>query len=292
MQTACLHAGQAPACTADPSPTPASLPADNVIIPTLCGKQWDVTGYWVNRAGASNPTAGPRITMPACPFCTFTGSSCNVFSAPCCDLGAQCVRTFGFQHVCGKPPNNPTAPGSVTLGPTNTTSIAVTLAPALSNGGISGGLSYRAVLTQVGASPVVTVTKTGPDPTVVFVAGQAADGEADGGWAAPLTPAFAPCLQCFPDPCYTCWLALVLSAGGAVIPVLCGKQWNVQGIWVNAAGASSPTGGLRVTMPACPSCVATGETCLNSALTPCCDRNATCVFLGGFFPRASCVLPP
>lgn len=37
------------------------------MIPQLCGERWDVRAVWLNAAGASSPTAGPRVSMPACP---------------------------------------------------------------------------------------------------------------------------------------------------------------------------------------------------------------------------------
>ena len=169
------------------SPTLLELTADLSLVPLLCGKQWDVQALWVNAAGASNATAGPRVTMPACPACVASGFRClgGIFSGPCCDASAKCAFVGFNTKICALPPTNPTGPGAVVTdpNPTNQTAISVTLAPATSNGGLPFNSLYRVVLTQVIApsrrrlQAPLTLTKTSVSSTITFVAGQNADGE-------------------------------------------------------------------------------------------------------------------
>lgn len=173
-----------PACSCPPAllePTAAFG-----YVPVLCGKQWDVAAYWKNAAGASNATAGPRITMPACLTCAASGSACfqaNTLAIPCCDVNAQCVIMNRTSELCGTPPTNPTGPGAVVTDPTNTTALTVTLAPAASDGGLPF-YRHRVVLTEVvppgrrRLQAPVTLTKSSVSPSITFVADQTDDGEA------------------------------------------------------------------------------------------------------------------
>ena len=90
-------------------------------------------------------------------------------------------------YVCAAPPTNPTGRGAILAGPApgDPARIAVTLAAAASNGGITASQKYRVVLTQVApaagrrlhAAAAATVAKTQASRAFLFVAGQAADGE-------------------------------------------------------------------------------------------------------------------
>lgn len=222
----------------------------------------------------------------------------------------------GALAVCLLPPTPPAGPTAVVTDPTpvSTTTIDVALAP------VAGATQYRVTLTEVPStagrrllSSVITITQA--SNLFSFVAGEEADSEWDGGRAA---------LGCYPIAVAGC-SALVLgllydacwrlprsgaplqpvhaqlaadrrrcalstpAADGVVIPELCGRAWDVEGFWINAAGPSTAVSGNRVTMPDCntPECIAAGESCTPEVAENCCVVEGTAYVCRENAPEAS-----